>query len=250
MKKNKGGEGEVAWFREWFGEEYLELYPHRDAAEAREAVELVLTETGAGAGAVALDIACGAGRHVEVLRERGLAAFGLDLSLPLLLRARENGLPVVQADMRHLPFRTGSADLVTSFFTSFGYFADPEDDASVVAGIRRVLRPGGAFCFDFLNEARVRAELLPRDEREVGGKRVVQERRLTLGGRIVEKRIEIASGDDSPPRVFFERVRLYRPAELETLLAGGGLHLGARYGSYTGARFSADSPRLLLLGHA
>ena len=29
------------WFRDWFGNEYLALYPHRDRAEARQAVELL-----------------------------------------------------------------------------------------------------------------------------------------------------------------------------------------------------------------
>ena len=33
------------WFEEWFGEEYLQLYPHRDAAEAERAVALILERT-------------------------------------------------------------------------------------------------------------------------------------------------------------------------------------------------------------
>ncbi len=35
------------WFEEWFGEEYLQLYPHRDAAEAERAVGLILDRVAA-----------------------------------------------------------------------------------------------------------------------------------------------------------------------------------------------------------
>ncbi len=29
------------WFEQWFGEEYLRLYPHRDEADAERAVALI-----------------------------------------------------------------------------------------------------------------------------------------------------------------------------------------------------------------
>ena len=34
-------EAAIPWFRDWFGREYLALYPHRDRAEARRAVALL-----------------------------------------------------------------------------------------------------------------------------------------------------------------------------------------------------------------
>ena len=34
------------WFEEWFGEEYLQLYPHRDDAEAERAVALIVEPPG------------------------------------------------------------------------------------------------------------------------------------------------------------------------------------------------------------
>ena len=34
------------WFEEWFGEEYLQLYPHRDFAEAEQAVGVILEQVG------------------------------------------------------------------------------------------------------------------------------------------------------------------------------------------------------------
>lgn len=241
---------ETEWFERWFGEEYLELYPHRDQEEARRAVELVLAEIdGSAADEATLDLGCGAGRHLGALRAFGVRAFGLDLSFPLLQRARARDLPVVRADMRELPFRSGSLALVTSFFTSFGYFRDPADDERVLAEVRRVLQPGGAFAFDYLNAARTRAELRPRDERQVGERRVVQTRRLAEGGRVVVKRISITSPGEEA-RVFWEWVRLYSPEEFVSLLGKHRLRAVKRFGDYGGAPLAADSPRVVLIGRA
>jgi SAM-dependent methyltransferase len=238
------------WFEDWFGPEYLELYPHRDEGEAERVVALVVEHAGLPPRAPAMDLACGAGRHVLHLREAGLDAFGLDLSRELLSVARADGLPVLRADMRALPVATGRLRLVTSFFTSFGYFPDPADDQQVVAEIRRVLAPGGVFAVDFLNAARVRAELRTRDEIEVRGRRVVQTRTLLEGGRVVQKRIEIHDPGRREARVFFERVRLYGAGELSALMERHGLPVVASFGDYAGGPLHADAPRVILLGRA
>jgi SAM-dependent methyltransferase len=236
------------WFEEWFGEEYLELYPHRDESEAERAVDLIVAHADARPGARALDLACGAGRHVQRLRERGFRAFGLDLSLPLLRRARADDIPTVRADMRVLPVATGSLDLVTSFFTSFGYFPDSADDQRVLREIRRVLAPGGRFAVDFLNADRVRDELRPHDEVELGLRRFVQTRRLVDDGCVVEKRIEIYDAGRREPRVFHERVRLYTADELASLLEDADIDVHASFGDYGGAPIGPDTPRVILLG--
>ena len=54
------------WFRAWFGDEYLAIYPHRDIEEARRAVRLYLDRVPPSPGSV-LDLACGAGRHLREL---------------------------------------------------------------------------------------------------------------------------------------------------------------------------------------
>ena len=243
---------QTAWYERWFGEEYLQLYPHRDQGEARRAVGLVLgaiDPNGEGAEP-ALDLACGAGRHLKELRRRGIAAVGLDLSFPLLQRAREAGLRVVRGDMRDLPFRTGSFSLVTNFFTSFGYFTDPEDDISVLKEVRRTLRPGGWFAFDFLNDEHVRSHLRESDERDTGGMRVMQRRSLIEGGRVIEKRIEIHDPSDRRPRVFYERVRLYSPEELQTLLSEQDLVPSRMFGDYNGSPLRPGAPRTILIGRS
>jgi SAM-dependent methyltransferase len=238
------------WFEDWFGKEYLELYPHRDDEEAEEAVALIARSCHVAAGAPVLDLACGAGRHVEHLREHGYRAFGLDLSLDLLRVARGDGLPVVRGDMRVLPFRDGCLAMVTSFFTSFGYLPEEAEDVRVLAEIRRVLAPGGLFAVDFLNADRVRARLRDRDEVEIGRRRVVQTRELVEEGRVVQKRIEIYDHGRRAPRVFFERVRLYAPEELLAMMDASGIAPFAAFGDYSGGPVTTSCPRVILIGRA
>lgn len=240
------------WYRDWFGEEYLALYPHRDQEEAEAGVELMLRTWGRPDGLI-LDLACGAGRHIADLSRRGIRAVGLDLSAPLLRQARsvEPESMLVRADMRWLPFRDGSFGHVVNFFTSFGYFASPEDDAQTLEEIRRVLRQGGVFLLDFLNAPRVREALVDRDERFLGARRVLQRRRLEEGGRVVVKDIEIyEAGSSSPLARYKERVRLYSADELEALLLRAGLRTEQRYGDYEGSRLDPASPRCILMGKA
>jgi SAM-dependent methyltransferase len=240
------------WYRRWFGEVYLELYPHRDSAEAAQAVDLLMSETRLHSRDFILDLACGAGRHLFHMEERGLRPVGLDLSYPLLLRARALGpsTTLVRADMRELPFRNEWFGAVASFFTSFGYFPSDRGDRSVLLEVRRVLRIGGCLLLDFLNAEQVRRTMSPRDEREIGARRVVQERRLVNDGRSVEKTIRIEGAGRDVEEVFHERVRLYSPEELGTLLAGCGLAPERWFGDYGGGPLTPTAPRAIVLARA
>src|SRR5687767_5114521 len=97
------------WFEEWFGEEYLRLYPHRDDVDADRAVGLLRRAVPWRAGLRVLDIGAGAGRHARAIVAAGAKCVGLDLSAALLRRARQaTTAPLVRADMRRLPFRPRS----------------------------------------------------------------------------------------------------------------------------------------------
>ncbi len=239
------------WFRDWFGDAYLELYPHRDEEEAAQGVALFVDQTGLAPGSRLLDLACGAGRHLERLRERGFEATGIDLSATLLREA--TGRPdvpgaVVRADMRRLPFADQSFEGLVNFFTSFGYFLTPEEDAQVLTEVRRVLRPGAPFLMDYMNAPWVIDRLEPETVGEISGRSVRQTR--WVENDQVFKRIEIERDQGRPPEVFHERVRLYAPDALDALLSQRGLVAEKRFGSYSKAPFTTDSPRLIVLGRA
>src|SRR5438045_9558003 len=77
------GSPEADWFEEWFGEDYLHIYQHRDETEAERAIELIATNLAGRGIDTVLDLACGAARHTRVLRERAWT-LGRALSVSLL----------------------------------------------------------------------------------------------------------------------------------------------------------------------
>ncbi len=233
------------WFEDWFGEVYLELYPHRDEAEAARAIALLGRTGVVSTGWRVLDLACGAGRHGAALAAAGARVCGLDLSQALLRSAQGKRVPavLVRGDIRRLPLRTAGFDAVVNLFTSFGYFDTDAEHEAALREVGRVLRPGGRFAIDFLNAPAVRATLVPRDERTVGGRRIVQERRLEDDGRTVTKEIHL-TGED---RSFMERVRLFERDELEAMMTGAGLRVDAVFGDYDGGPHTASSARLILI---
>ena len=233
------------WFEDWFGEEYLALYPHRDEDEARLVADLIASHVDVERGAPALDLGCGGGRHARELAERWWTV-GLDLSPALLrvARAEDRAAPLVRSDMRELPFRDGAFALVANLFTSFGYFREDSQSRRVVAEVSRVTARGGWFVLDYLNASHVRATLVAFDERRVGSHVIEQEREISADGRFVRKTITLSEEG----RTFVERVRLFEPAELVAMLEACDFRVAHVLGDYRGADIADGTPRTIVIG--
>lgn len=234
----------MAWYREWFGEEYLELYAHRDSEEAEGQADFVERRLGPARPQAVLDLACGAGRHTDALRGRGYRVLGVDLSLPLL--ARRPDLPRVAGDMRRLPFATESFGWVLNFFTSFGYFEEERENFQVLAEIERVLASRGCVLIDLMNPEPVIERLEPRDSLERDGRRVDIERWYDPESRRVNKRIKISRPGGSE-RTFIESVRAYRREEVEIGLQWAGFAITGIFGNFNGDPYHRDSERLIVV---
>jgi len=234
---------EADWFEEWFGEDYLRIYQHRDESEAERAIDLIATHVPDREIQTVLDLACGAGRHSKALCERWWTV-GLDLSASLLRVARRDApdAPYVRADMRELPFADESFDLVVNLFTSFGYFEDDREHARVLARVREAMKPRGTFVIDFLNASQVRRNLVPYDERVESEITIEQSRIISPDDRFVEKRIRLRERG----REYVERVRLLSAGDLERMLETAGFEVVHCFGDYTGASWSENSPRTIL----
>jgi len=78
------------------------------------------------------------------LAQHARAVIGIDLSTTAVARAvrRHPGLTGLVADVRRLPFKSGSFDAVVSTST-LDHFARTGDIADAFADLNRVLRPGG-----------------------------------------------------------------------------------------------------------
>jgi SAM-dependent methyltransferase len=243
---NASGPQEADWFEEWFGEDYLRIYQHRDEEEAEHAIQLIAANLPGHEVTAALDLGCGAGRHTKVLFERWWTV-GLDLSMALLKEARREspGAPYVRADMRELPFADESFDLVVNLFTSFGYFDDDREHLRVLSCVRSSMRQGGTLVIDFLNASQVRRELVPYDERVENGVIIEQRRTITDDDRYVEKIITLRDRG----KEYIERVRLLSAADLEGMLKGAGFEVVKRFGDYAGCTWSERSPRTILFAN-
>ena len=103
----------------------------------------------------ALDVACGTGRGVLILRDVAARADGVDGTLEMLAVAqgkiRRGGPPaaVCQANAARLPFAAATFDLVTCL--NFVHLFAPADKQVFIREIARVLKPGGTAVVEFDN---------------------------------------------------------------------------------------------------
>lgn len=243
----------MAWYNEWFGAEYLEMYSHRDEDEAELHVDFVERQLGAAPEAdgkarprAVLDLACGAGRHTAALRRRGFRTLGVDLSLTLL--AQRSHLPKVAGDMRCLPFADRTFDWILNFFTSFGYFEKERENFQVLEEIVRILTPEGRFLIDILNPNRALQDLRPRETQVRDGRQVEIERWYDASTYRINKRIRVIE-PGRPPREFMESVRAYSQEEVTIGLRWAGLEVSALFGNFQGDPYERDSERLILVGY-
>ena len=240
----------MPWYKDWFGEEYLELYSRRDDSGAEQDADFVQRYLGTGgiSPRAVLDLACGAGRHTAALRRRGYRTLGVDLSMTLLARMRARGLPRVAGDMRRLPFMDESFNWVLNFFTSFGYFEGERENFRVLEEIVRILTPGGRFLIDLMNPEPTIENLKPRDVEALDGREAEIERWYDAASQRIQKRITVR-GAGEPPRTFVESVRLYQPEEVTIGLRWAGLEVDSLFGNFHGDPYERDSERLILIGH-
>jgi SAM-dependent methyltransferase len=233
------------WYVEAFGDLYLRLYAHRDGGEAARVLDLVFAP-GELQGVGVLDVACGAGRYLEILTGKGATPVGVDLSPPLLAEARRR-LPhvhLVRGDMRRLPMRDAGFAWSLSLFTSFGYFDGVDEHAALARELARVADRG--VVVDVPNPAALRRSLVPHSERNLGGLLVREKRWLEEVPPRVHKEVLVLDGAAEVAR-YRERVLLFAPRELDALFAAAGLEPVRRWGDYDGGSFAdATSPRQLV----
>ena len=143
------------WFEEVFDEDYLRTLPFLRPDQTLREVEFIADALNCPAGGELLDVGCGYGRHAIELVQRGFNVTGLDLSLPLLIRAADEAqrralsVNFVHADMREMAFEK-QFDGAYCMLTSFGYF-DEETNLRVAERIGRALKPGGRLLLDIVN---------------------------------------------------------------------------------------------------
>jgi SAM-dependent methyltransferase len=238
------------WFKEWFNEQYLHVYRHRDQAEATRFVNSwdwkKINQNG-----TCLDIGCGAGRYVDLLAQKGMVSFGLDLSKPLLRVAKKevsSEVHLVCADMRAIPFKK-TFDLIICLFTSFGYFKSDDEHLQVINSMAKLLNTNGCLILDVPNPftVRRRVETEPITVRSVDDLEITEERTFFSSPLRVIKRITIKQ--DKEIRKYNESVRLFKLDELESMMNNCGIKQSEPiWGDYDGSHYSTASERIIYFG--
>lgn len=92
-----------------------------------------------------LDLGCGTGFSMNVLKSEGLKCLGIDISFEMLLHAKNKGFDVFLADMKSLPFKDESFDGLISI--SAIQWESPEDYNLVLDEIKRVIKDSAVIQF-------------------------------------------------------------------------------------------------------
>lgn len=238
------------WYQETFGDFYAIVYAHRTIEAAAPEAAFAAQQLELQASDVTLDLCCGTGRHLIHLAQRTPHAYGLDYSPALLARATqtlEGRARLVRADMKAVPF-ANAFDVVTSFFTSFGYFDDDADNEHVLGEIARILRPGGRYFLDHVNVVHLRKTLEPASVRENGPYEIRESRWIDEERQRINKTTRVFR-NGAALHESEESVRLYSREELTAILVREGLTVQHVYGDYEGAPYDAVRPRMLFVGH-
>lgn len=229
------------WYEEVFDEDYLRTLPFMTAEQTAREVQFIRDALSPPEGGEVLDVGCGYGRHALDLASQGLRVTGLDLSLPLLIRAADHaqkrGLSVnfVHADMREMTY-SGQFDAAYCMLSSFGYF-DEETNLRVATAICKSLKPGGRFLLDIINRDYIVRDLPSRVWWEGDGcvvleevdfnyhtSRVLIRRSVVFGnGRQVEQDLSVRAYS------LHELGKLLRQAGVRVLDVSGGLGTKSRF---------------------
>jgi SAM-dependent methyltransferase len=124
------------------------------------------------AGRRVLDVACGTGKSTAPLVARGFDVTACDISPSMAALATRRLGPTVSvsvADMRDLPARLGTFDLVVCLDDSINYLGDREDLVTAFASVARLLHDRGIYVFDVNTLAAYRASYEQPTVTAIGG---------------------------------------------------------------------------------
>jgi SAM-dependent methyltransferase len=199
-------------------------------------VDFLVDRLGLQPGQRVLDVGCGPGRHAHELAGRGIATHGIDISQRFVDLAREGAPPGAtfeRLDARALPFDAAFDAAISLCEGAFGLVLGEGEDAAVLAGMARAVRPGGHVAVSAFNAYfAVRHHTDAVFDADQGVDRELTDVRDETG---VAKAVELWTG-------------CYTPRELRLLARAAGLRVEAVYGVEPG-RFGVQVPQVDLVEH-
>jgi len=114
-----------------------------------------------------LDLGCGPGLYSELLAQKGHQVTGVDFSKNSIAFATKEAqikdldIRYMNEDYTKLDLPENEFDMVMLIFTDFGPLL-PEEREKLLKKVKHVLKPGGFFIFDVLNDQNIEGKLSPR----------------------------------------------------------------------------------------
>ncbi|MCX5785124.1 MAG: class I SAM-dependent methyltransferase [Elusimicrobia bacterium] len=207
-----------------------------------------------------LELACGTGRLTIPISRSGIDIAGVDISQPMLSRAREKAAKAgvkaifIKADIRSFKLKK-KFKLIFIPFNSMQHLHDRVSLERFFERVRAHLAPGGRFILDVFNP---NPHYLVRDPDELipighykdpagGGDILINE------SYSYDKAVQAAR-----PVWHYKRgrrnigakklnMRCFFPLELEMLLHYNGFTIKAKYGDFDRSAFRSDSPKQILV---
>ena len=231
----------------YYDDFYLKILDYEKQCDV---LEQIFDAHGIDGGSRVLDLACGTGTHCISLAKRGYEVAGVDISPGMISEAKkkageaENPTFAVQ-DMRNLDLNR-TFDVVLCMFGGFGYLNEDGDLDRLFTGLKKHLRRGGLFLFEFWNVGGLK-ETPYRTWRKVemddGMFYHISESNFDMKSSILDISIEflITRGnrvvDDIVER---HKIRIYYLHEIRRLLSVNGFEMLDFYGGVGGG--SLDIP--------
>ena len=207
-----------------------------------------------------LELACGTGRIAIPIAQAGLEVAGLDVSQPMLERARRKasaqGLRVDWhlADCRN--FKLGrSFDLIIMVSNALQHLHDADSLAASFTRVREHLKPGGRFIFDVMNPDPRKLER-PYDLRyrhktfhESKGDLIEVDARSRYdpAQKLLRFDLFYSQGDRRDFLVKNVTMRCLFPEEVDALCRAGGFEIENRLGDFDARPFSASAPKQIII---
>ena len=209
-----------------------------------------------------LELACGTGRLLIPLAERGLSLTGLDNSEAMLVAAqikaavRKVSPMFVLGDMRDFSLDT-LFDLIFLPNNSLGHLHTLSDIRACFTSVLRHLSPHGRFVLDMFNPSlplllREPDRLYPMTEytRSDGRTVAVSETVSYDAASQILHALWHYRTDGEPAEVRPLDLRIFFPQELEALLSLSGFTIEAKYGGFDKSPFSSASRQQVIVCRA
>lgn len=245
------------WYaREAFWTQYKPLmFDHDRMADTGREVDLLLGITGLVPGSSLLDLCCGEGRHDLELARRGFTVTGVDLTDAYLAKGKSDAqreqlnVEFIRGDVRDFR-RDNSFDLVFNWFTSFGYFDDPDDDERMIHNAFASLRSGGRLVIETLGKESVCLNFKEREWFQRDGYLILLEYRLVEACTRLENRWLFYPDKPEPSAKMTEArfsVRLYSAEEMCVLLGRAGFGRMRFYGDIEGNPYDHKAKTMIVV---